>query len=63
MSSDTFCSIARRRFLQTGGAVFVATATAAVLAESIEESALKSGRKFASTVAQFPATAVLSVRP
>ena len=57
MSSDNFSSIARRRFLQTGGAGFVATAATALLAASVEPSAVTSGHKYARTVSQFPATA------
>ena len=57
MNPDRFSSIARRRFLQTGGAGFVATAAAALLAESVEQSEVTKGLKFAGSVAQFPATA------
>ncbi len=57
MNPERLSSIARRRFLQTGGAGFVATAAAALLGESPEQSAVTSGLKFAGSVTQFPATA------
>ena len=57
MNPERLSSIARRRFLQTGGAGFVATAATALLADSVEPSAVTSGHKYARTVSQFPATA------
>lgn len=53
MSSDNFLRIARRRFLQTGGAGFVATAVSALLAES----AVTARLQFAGAVPRIVATA------
>lgn len=57
MSSDSFSSIARRQFLQTGGAGFVGTAATALFAESVKASTGTSVLQYARTVPQFPATA------
>ena len=57
MSSDNFSKIARRRFLRTGGAVFVATAVSALLAESAAQSAVTARLQFAGTVPEIAATA------
>ena len=57
MNPDDLTSMARRRFLQTGGAGFVATATAAVLAGETEQSAVKPGLTQGATIPHLPATA------
>ena len=57
MSFEQLSTLARRQFLQTGGAGFVATATAALLADGLEHPLAMSGQKSASTTPQFPATA------
>jgi hypothetical protein len=53
MSHELFSAVARRRFLQTGGAGFVATAAAALIAET----ANRTHPEFAPQVPQLPAKA------
>lgn len=57
MSIEQLSTLARRQFLQTGGAGFVATATAALLADGLEHPSAISRHKSGSTTPQFPATA------